>query len=265
MVRLASRLALVCALSLLPAACDDESSAASESVDADAPPAPPEPADTVLRKGRIYTLDSDQEWAESLARYLTELEPVGFDFMIHTVGDRAVRESLNAIEQAGSGSGRHMLTHVFLANPDDYPRFAELNVTADAQAMDDIDEEINPALGRERSMNHVALKSLRAAGARITLSSDWNVGSYNPFIGIHAAVNRRTQELSLAEALRAYTLDSAYVMRQEDRVGSLEEGKLADIVVLDRDLFEIAPETIKDAKVLLTMLEGRTVYRDPSF
>jgi len=200
-----------------------------------------------------------------IAQYISALEPVGFDFHIHTIGNRGVREALNAIEQVGTSSGRHRLTHVEYVDPADYPRFAQLNVTADAQVAGDFtqpehwhenDELINPALNN----SFIPLKSLQQANARITLSSDWDVSSLNPFIGMQNAVTRSPQELSLKEAVRAYTINAAYVMRQENIVGSLEVGKEADFIILSQNIFEIAPEQISQTEVLATYLQGEPVY-----
>lgn len=202
---------------------------------------------------------------QRIADYITELEKVGFDFHIHTIGNRGVHEALNAIEQSASSKGRHRLTHVEYVAPSDYPRFAQLNVTADAQVAGFFTQPMNwhdndYLIGSALNENNIPLKSLKAANARITLSSDWDVSSLNPFVGLQNAVTRSPQNLSLEEALQAYTLDAAYVMRQEDSVGSITTGKAADLIVLDRNLFEIPPRQISQTKVLETYLAGRLVY-----
>lgn len=106
----------------------------------------------------------------------------------------------------------------------------------------------------------IPLKDLEAAGARITLSSDWDVSSLNPFIGLQNAVERTPQALSLDEALRAYTINAAYVMRQEEIVGSIEVGKEADLIILDRNLFDIPTAQISQTKVTATYLQGELIY-----
>lgn len=202
---------------------------------------------------------------ERMSKYIAALEPVGFDFHIHAIGDRGVHEALNAIEQNGTSAGRHRLTHVEYVSPKDLPRFAQLNVTADAQVAGDFsnpenwhenDEFVIPAL----NTSIIPLKSLQEADARITLSSDWDVSSLNPFVGIENAVTRSPQELSLENAVKAYTINAAYVMRQEDLVGSLEVGKQADFIVLDQNIFEVATTQISQTVVLETYLWGELVY-----
>ncbi|MEN7551771.1 amidohydrolase [Rapidithrix thailandica] len=202
---------------------------------------------------------------ERIAKYIAALESTGFDFHIHTIGDRGVKEALNAIEQSGSAKGRHRLTHVEFVDPADYNRFYQLNVTADCQVAGDFtqpdhwhdnDEFIVPSLAG----NVIPIRSLHEAKARVTLSSDWDVSTLSPFAGLQNAVTRTPQALSLAEALKAYTLNSAYVMRQEAKVGSLEVGKEADFIVLDRNLFEIPPHQIGKTQVLATYLQGELIF-----
>ncbi len=201
-----------------------------------------------------------------LARYIKTLEAVGFDFHIHAIGDRGIHQALNAIEQGGSDKGRHRLTHLEVVDPTDLPRFAELNVSADAQVAGDFTNpehwaENDALIGPNRADNLVPIKSLVAAGARLTLSSDWNVSPLNPFVGLQNALTRDPQAVSLEQALRAYTINGAYVMRQQDKVGSIEVGKLADFIVIDRNLFEVDKNTIAQTKVLMTYLNGKPVYR----
>jgi len=207
---------------------------------------------------------------ERLEEYISALETEGFDFHIHAIGERGIHESLNAIEASGSDIGRHRITHVEVLNPSDYTRFEELNVTADCQVAGEFTnpehwEEVADFIGAEKAKNLVPLKNLHEAGARVTLSSDWSVSPLNPFIGLQNAVTRAPQNLSLEEAIKSYTINSAYVMRQENKVGSIEVGKEADIVVLDQNVFEVDIENIKNTKVLQTLLSGEEVYRAPSF
>ena len=200
-----------------------------------------------------------------LAQYIAELEPVGFDFHIHTIGNRGVTEALNAIEQSGTAAGRHRLTHVEFVRPADYPRFAALNVTADCQVAGDFTQpdhwhENDHLVGASVADNIMPIKSLREAGARITLSSDWDVSTLNPFVGLQNAVTRNPQNLSLEEAVAAYTINAAYVMRQENLVGSLEVGKLADMIILDRNIFEVNANEINQTKVEATYLKGELIF-----
>lgn len=198
---------------------------------------------------------------ERLEKYISELEPLGYDFHIHAIGNRGIHEALNAIENAGSASGRHRITHCEIIDPEDLPRFAELNVTADCQVAGDFtnpdhwhenDEFIDATL----SDNLVPIKSLLANGVRVTLSSDWDVSTLNPFVGLQNAVTRAPQNISLEDAVKAYTLDPAFVMRQEDKVGSLEVGKEADFIVLSQNLFEISVSDISNTEVVSTYLQG---------
>jgi hypothetical protein len=204
---------------------------------------------------------------ERLAKYIKELEPVGFDFHIHALGNRGIHESLNAIEQAGTSKGRHRITHVEYVSPSDYSRFAKLNVTADAQVAGDFTKpehwhDNDYLVGTDLASNIIPLKDLKNANARITLSSDWDVSELNPFIGIQNAVTRSPQDLSLEEAIKAYTINAAYVMRQENKVGSIEEGKEADLIILDKNIFDIPVTQIKSTSVKATYLKGKLVYEN---
>ncbi|MEM9819640.1 MAG: amidohydrolase [Bacteroidota bacterium] len=203
---------------------------------------------------------------ERIGNYIQALEATGFDFHIHAIGNRGVHESLNAIEAAGTSAGRHRLTHVEYVDPEDYPRFAQLNVTADAQVAGDFTQpahwhDNDYLIGSTLNQNIIPLKSLFDANARITLSSDWDVSELNPFVGLQNAVTRAPQALSLSEAIKAYTINAAYTMRHENKVGSLEVGKAADFIVLDRNLFEIPVNQIGQTKVLETYLQGELIYQ----
>jgi len=218
---------------------------------------------------------------ERMTRYIMELEHVGFGAVIHAIGDRAVRESLNAIENAAKANPnlagnqrRHYISHVGWVHPDDIPRFAELNVPADTQinsASDGYEEsswrrsEFYQQLMINNKSDLNALPELVESGARIILSSDWDVNSVDPLVSIHNAVPQFREVMSVEEiipfAVKAYTLDAAWAMDQEDITGSIEHGKYADLVILDRNIFEMPPRTIKEAKVLVTYLGGQEVYR----
>jgi len=200
-----------------------------------------------------------------IGQYIAALEPIGFDFHIHTLGNRGVNEALNAIEQNGTSNGRHRLTHLEYVNPSDYSRFNQLNVTADAQVAGDFtqpanwhdnDDFVNPSLNN----SIIPLNGLNQANARITLSSDWDVSSLNPFVGLQNAVTRTPEELSLKNAIKAYTINAAYVMRQENKVGSLEVGKEADFIVLSQNIFDVPANQINQTQVLKTYLNGELIY-----
>jgi predicted amidohydrolase YtcJ len=208
-----------------------------------------------------------------LATYITALESTGYDFHIHAIGDRGITESLNAIEIARNTSGhaalgaRHRITHVEMVNPTDYPRFAALNVVADMQVAGSFSQPSHwndhSNLIGTRGTPSIPLKSLFNAGAKITLSSDWDVSNLNPFIGMQNALTRSPQEMpSVEEVVKSYTINGAYVMRQEAVTGSLEVNKYADLIVVDKDIFTIPTNQISTTKVLLTLLGGKQVYID---
>jgi len=204
-----------------------------------------------------------------IQRYIEELGATGFDFHIHAIGDRGVRESLDAIEAAqaeGAQQGRrHRLTHVEMVADSDLPRFAELGVIADMQVagvftLPGYKHWQIPFVGR-RADKMYRLGDLQQAGATVVLSSDWTVSPMSPFLGIQHALQRGKQSLSLEQALRAYTINAAYLMQQDKITGSLELGKAADLIVLDRNLFETPVERISKTRVLLTLLEGEETWR----
>lgn len=202
--------------------------------------------------------------------FITALETTGFDFHIHAIGDRGITEALDAIEGArltnGNIGARHRITHLEIVDPLDYPRFAALNVTADMQVAGDWS---NPdhwhdndfLIGPVRADNMIPLRSLFDNGARITLSSDYDVSDINPFVGMQHALTRAPQALpTVQDVVKAYTINGAYVMRQEDRTGSLEVGKFADVIALDQDIFTIPQNTISNTMVTMTMLGGDVIY-----
>jgi predicted amidohydrolase YtcJ len=221
---------------------------------------------------------------EALGEYVTTLDAAGFQVHLHAIGDRAVRESLDAIAAARAANGdaghRHHIAHLQVVHPDDVPRFAQLGVTANMQALwaahePQMDELTIPFIGPERTARQYVFRDLLAAGARLAAGSDWSVSSANPLRAVHVAVNRTLQgatgaeaepflpgqRLDLAEALAAYTLGSAYVNHLDDETGTIEPGKLADLVVLDRDPFDGPAARIGDTGVVATVVQGEAVFR----
>jgi predicted amidohydrolase YtcJ len=206
-----------------------------------------------------------------LTNLITTLEQTGYDFHIHTIGDRGVTEAIDAIENARNANGdigaRHRLTHLEIVDTADYSRFAPLNITADVQVAGDF---TNPEhwhdndflIGFDRSENMIPLKSIFNTGARVTLSSDWDVSWLNPFVSIQNALTRAPQELPTVEdAVKAYTINGAYTMRQETITGSIEVGKLADFICVDQDIFTVPLNQIGQTTVLCTHLSGVEIYR----
>jgi len=212
---------------------------------------------------------------ERLKTFIATMEREGFDFFIHAIGDRGISESLDAIETARNANGeigaRHRITHCEIVRPSDIPRFTSLNVVPDVQVAGEFTqpanwEEAEFLIGKERLDNLYPIKSFYEANARLTLSSDWDVSELNPFLGIQNAMTRAPQELPTVEAaVRAYTINAAYVMRQEDKTGSLEVGKFADLIIVDRDIFTVEKNQIRNTHVLLTLLGGKEVYASPDF
>lgn len=218
---------------------------------------------------------------EALNARLIELDRRGIQVHMHAIGDRAVRVALDAVAAAREANGpsdnRHHIAHLQLADPADRPRFAQLGVIANFQALwafpDLYVTDVNlPQVGQARVDHMYPIGSMQQSGARIVGGSDWPVSSMNPLLAIETAVTRsdptgyiagvlnEAERVSLADMLAAYTINGAYLMHQENLTGSLEVGKAADVVVLARDLFKIPPQEIGEVAVTRTLLEGVTVY-----
>ncbi|MFI5772225.1 amidohydrolase [Streptomyces sp. NPDC051658] len=216
----------------------------------------------------------------ALRSYVTELDAHDFQVHFHALGDRGVREALDAVEAAveahGRRGNRHHLAHLQVVHPEDLERFARLGAIANIQPLwaahePQMDELTIPFLGPERASWQYPFGSLLRAGATLAAGSDWPVSSPDPIAGIHVAVNRMEpeatdgrvflpeQRLDLATAVAAYTAGSAHVNGLDD-TGSLLPGHLADLVVLDRDIFTLPPEEIAEAQVLRTYVGGTLVH-----
>lgn len=214
------------------------------------------------------------------------LDLAGFQIHVHAIGDRAVRMALDAFEAAGRANGfrdlRHHIAHLELIDPTDIPRFKRLGVAANFQALwaypdTYITDLTLPILGPRRSRWLYPIGSVARTGARIVGGSDWPVSSMNPLLAIQVALARRgpdappgeawipEERVDLATMLRAYTMNGAWLSHEERIHGSLETGKAADLIVLDHDLFAIPVFEIGRTRVLLTLLDGREVFRDPAF
>jgi hypothetical protein len=221
---------------------------------------------------------------DRLRRVTRLLDAAGFQVHFHAIGDRAVREALDSVEVARSANGptggRHHIAHIQLIHPSDVGRFAALDVVANAQPFwaahdPQMDDLTIPFLGPERTTWQYPFKSLLRAGARLAMGSDWSVSTANPLLEMEIAVNRLhrfgrepdspflpDERLTLDEAVHAFTMGSAYVNHHDDQTGSLTVGKLADVIVLDRDLFDRGAGEIGDARVVATFVEGEPVYED---
>jgi predicted amidohydrolase YtcJ len=216
---------------------------------------------------------------ERFARLVQKLDAAGIAVHVHAIGDRAVRTTLDAFAVARAANGerdnRHQIAHLQLVDPADFPRFKELGVIADFQLLwarrePATEGPLEPYLGPDRYRYLYPAGSLHAAGAMIIGGSDWDVSSYNPFRAFQTAVTRTgakgqnplniDERIPLTTAVDAYTINAAFAMKQDATTGSLEVGKRADLVVLDRDIFSVDPYTIADTLVMATYLDGRLVY-----
>ena len=232
------------------------------------------------RPGYLGELNVDPD---SMATLVTALDSAGFKVHVHAIGDRAIRTAFDAFQRArernGDAGPRHLMAHIQLFHPTDIPRFATLGVVASFQPLwsyydSYIEDLTEPRLGPERSRWLYPFASVVETGAIVAAGSDWSVSSMNPLRGMEVAVTRRApgdtagtawipeERVDLPTIVRAYTMGGAYASDSEALTGSIEVGKLADLVVLDRNLFMIPAHEIHTARVVLTVLEGREVYRD---
>jgi predicted amidohydrolase YtcJ len=223
--------------------------------------------------------------AERLNAVVKALAAAGFNVHVHAIGDRALRMTLDAMEAAraaGAASDlRFQVAHAQLVRPEDAPRFRKLGVIANLQPLwayaDSYMKELTwPALPRELWPFLYPFRTLARSGAVVAFGSDWSVSSANPLEGIQVALTRQSPDeqpieamqpeeaIGLPEALAAYTIGSAHAMGLENETGSVEVGKRADLVVLERDLFEVPVRRIGKVKVLLTLLDGVPVHEDPA-
>lgn len=218
-----------------------------------------------------------------LKEAVTRLDAAGFQVHFHTIGDGAVRQALDAIAAARTTNGdlghRHHLAHLELIDPADVPRFRELGAAANFQPLwayaDEYVTQLTiPFLGPERSARLYAIGSLYRSGAVVAFGSDWSVSSANPLEELQVAVTRMDpaggstepflpqERIELPEALAAFTVNAAWVNRLEKETGTIEVGKRADLVVLDRNLFAIPVTEIAHTRALVTLFGGRVVHGD---
>jgi predicted amidohydrolase YtcJ len=216
---------------------------------------------------------------------VTALDAKGFQVHFHAIGDGAIRQCLDAVQTARETNGnsglRHHISHIQMINPVDLPRFRPLGVIANFQPLwgwadEYITKLTTPFIGEERTRWMYPIAAMRATGAMVAFGSDWSVSTANPFIEMEVAVRRADpsipdgevflpeQRIALPEAIAAFTIGSAFVNGIERETGSVETGKAADLVVLDRNLFTIDPRDISETKALLTLLDGKPVHGDPA-
>jgi hypothetical protein len=225
---------------------------------------------------------------DDLLRVAPLIDAEGFQLHIHVIGERACRDALDAIDAARDANGpsdrRHHLAHLHVVHPDDVPRFAQLDVVANCQPLwaahsVEMDRFTSPQLGEPRWRWQYPFASLARTGARLAFGSDWPVSSPNPFQEMHVAVHRieppgveganerpvflPDERLDLATSLRAFTAGTAYVNHLDDVTGSIEVGKFADLIVLDRALDDAGDDGFHDTQVLLTLVEGEPVHEAP--
>jgi hypothetical protein len=216
-----------------------------------------------------------------LREAVAQIDALGFQPHFHAIGDRAVRNGLDAVAAARAANGpsdtRPHIAHIQVIHPDDVARFAALGVVANAQPFwachePQMDVLTIPFLGPERSAWQYPFRSLLAAGARLAMGSDWSVSTADPLREMEVAVRRVAdihrdaepflpdERLDLGDALAAFTIGSAYVNHLEKETGSLEVGKLADLVVLDRDIVGSGAGPLGDARVSATFVDGVAVH-----
>jgi predicted amidohydrolase YtcJ len=209
------------------------------------------------------------------------LDAAGFQLHIHAIGDATVRYALDAVEAAikanGARDSRHLTAHTQLVHPDDIPRFGRLQVIAGFSPYwafaDSYIKDINPSqLGPDRMQQMYPIAGILATGGRVAFGSDWFVSTPDPLLAIETAVTRispegdptpafiPTQRISLDQAIAGYTIDAAYANFLDADTGSLEAGKYADLIVLDRNLFEVPAADISRARVTATVFEGELVF-----
>lgn len=214
-----------------------------------------------------------------MARHILDADRAGLQISVHAIGDKANHLILNMYEAAEAANGprdrRFRIEHAQHLLAADIPRFAALHVIASMQPYHLIDDGrwAEKRIGPERAKTTYAFRSLLDSGAVLAFGSDWDVAPMDALMGIYAAATRRTldgkrpggwvpeQKITVAEAVRAYTWGSAYASFEERIKGTIEPGKLADMAVLSADIFAIDPVEIQNAKVTLTVFDGRIVYQ----
>ena len=214
-----------------------------------------------------------------LERMITEADAAGFQLAVHAIGDRANSLVLDAFEKAARANGprdrRFRIEHAQVVRKQDLPRYKALGVIASIQPSHCIDDMrwAEKRIGRARARDSYNFRSFTAAGIPVAFGTDWFVEPLDPRLGLYAAVTRELpaggpaggwfpeEKITLEEALDLYTRGSAYAEFAEAEKGTLERGRLADVVVFARDLFEVEPRAILSTPVDLTIVGGRVVFQ----
>jgi len=223
---------------------------------------------------------------EAYKRTVAELDKHGLQIFTHAIGDRAVRLALDAYQEAAETNytrdARHRIEHIETISAADISRFGKLGVIASMQPLHAYPDEDTldvwaRNVGPERAQRAWAWRSIEQVGGAVAFGSDWPIVTINPWPGVAVAVTRQTEEgnppegfvpqqrLSVEQAIRGYTLGAAFAGHREKTEGSIEPGKVADLIVLSQDLFKIEPSEIPKTKILLTMVGGKVVYQAPGW
>lgn len=216
---------------------------------------------------------------ENLEASVLAANAAGFPVRIHCIGDGAVRMGLDAYEKSLEVNGQHGLVntieHIEFVDPEDIPRFSKMGVIPSMQGEHlklDANEQLT-RLGEGRTRWGWAFKSFLDSGAELAFGTDFPVVPFNQFVGVHAAVSRKNydgsvagvvngENITVAQALKCNTINSAKVYGRDHELGTLEAGKLADVVVIDRNLFTCPVDDINDANVILTVMDGKVTYKE---
>ena len=224
-------------------------------------------------------LSAEMHPPEAMRERLVKADGVGLQLRVHAIGDRAISMILDMFDAIQKANGYHdqrmTIEHAQHVAPEDFERFAKLHVIASMQPYHAIDDGrwVEARIGRERARTSYAWRSFLDHGVRLAFGTDWDVAPLDPVLGLYAAVTRATldgknpegwipeQKITLAEAVEAYTLGSAFAEFQEKEKGSITPGKLADMVILSGNIFDMKPESIRNVKVETTIVGGKIVYR----
>jgi predicted amidohydrolase YtcJ len=204
---------------------------------------------------------------KALPGFLSSLDEIGFGAHVHAIGDAGVRETLDAIEQARERGSKkiYSMTHLEMINPNDIDRFQSLRVHADFQAGAAYFSDTGWAsfyVGRKRAKRMLAMREVFNTGANVTFSSDWTVNSINPLVAIANSVRLKNSKglPDIKAAIQAATINGARALGLESVTGSIEAGKSADFVLLDRNIVKAKPSQIESASVIMTILQGKKVF-----